>query len=368
MSNPSILLLIDSLHCGGAQRQLCYLARGLKELGWPTAVCIYHPEYQFFRPYLSEHGIEVIDLKKSPAWSLPFRLAKLGDRLGTDWLVSFSASANNVALSSKLFGSNFRVCCGERSCSRALHLTATERRRRILYRLANLIVANSQFQADVVRRSLPSVANRVHTIANCVGDSFLNSDRMSKPRSDTTVFVSVGQINQGKNLHGLIDAIEKVRRQTKKTLIIRWAGRVGENAEHYFTEQQSRIRTLGLETCFEFPGPVDDIPGFLRSGEALIHPSLFEGCPNAVCEALAVGLPVLTGNVADGHILVDDVRGLLFDPTNAESIAKSIIVFLNLSGKSRESMQTEARHFAVAEFAISTMARRYAKLLKGSPE
>jgi glycosyltransferase involved in cell wall biosynthesis len=63
----------------------------------------------------------------------------------------------------------------------------------------------------------------------------------------------------------------------------------------------------------------------MQRHDALIHPSLYEGLPNAVCEALAAGLPVLISNVCDHPLLVvEGERGFLFDPSDPLSIAMSI--------------------------------------------
>ena len=68
-------------------------------------------------------------------------------------------------------------------------------------------------------------------------------------------------------------------------------------------------------------GEESDIPGLLREHHALIHPSLYEGLPNVVCEALAAGMPVLVSNVCDHPLLVaDGERGFLFDPADPGSI------------------------------------------------
>jgi hypothetical protein len=54
-----VLLIIDHVGLGGAQRQIVELACGLKRNGHEVEVFVYFPQHDFFRPLLQEHGIAV---------------------------------------------------------------------------------------------------------------------------------------------------------------------------------------------------------------------------------------------------------------------------------------------------------------------
>ncbi len=64
-------------------------------------------------------------------------------------------------------------------------------------------------------------------------------------------------------------------------------------------------------------------------------PSYFEGLPNAACEAISCGLPLIISDVCDNKILVDKLNGYLFDPYNPKDIAKKIISFCKKIMKKR---------------------------------
>ncbi|MEQ1906344.1 MAG: glycosyltransferase family 4 protein [Pirellulaceae bacterium] len=362
----NVVLLIDSLHCGGAQRQLCYLAKELSRLGHSVSVCNYHPQYDFFRPYLAENGIKVIDLSERPKFTLPLRLSRVTRELRADWVVSFSSSANKVMVLARILGGNFKACCGERSCSAGPRLSFRETVQRLHYFWSTLIVANSNYQLQILKRSFPIRSKRVVCIRNCVDDKFflVGANRFATQRHAPEVsFVAVGQLYPLKNLHGLVQAVIKLKQQGSPGFKIKWAGREGENASSYFSEQKRIIEENGLADVFDFIGQCDDVPSFLRDGSALIHPSLIEGFPNAICEAFATGLPVLAGDISDAPDLVNEERGYLFDPKDSDSICLAMSRFLRLSATEKQNMGREARKFAKEHFSAQDFGRTFSNVL-----
>jgi len=65
---------------------------------------------------------------------------------------------------------------------------------------------------------------------------------------------------------------------------------------------------LGISDLVVFRGAVYDIPAFLRKAKFLVHTSESEGCPNAVMEAMACGLPVVAMDAGEIPYLVEDGR------------------------------------------------------------
>ena len=107
----------------------------------------------------------------------------------------------------------------------------------------------------------------------------------AEPKGDTHL-VSVGRLVPGKGAAVLLEAL----RLDPSLPPLRW---LGEGPERRRLEK--RVRALGLEGRVAFPGelPPEQVPGFLVRGSLFVFPSLREGWPNAVQEALAAGLPVV---------------------------------------------------------------------------
>lgn len=75
-----------------------------------------------------------------------------------------------------------------------------------------------------------------------------------------------------------------------------------------------------------FKGPLahDKIPDYLNCADVFVLPTLAEGCCNAIIEALACGLPIISSNKSFNYDILDDTCSILIDPLNVEEIKKSI--------------------------------------------
>lgn len=82
---------------------------------------------------------------------------------------------------------------------------------------------------------------------------------------------------------------------------------------------------LELQSSVAFLGHVEDVPGLLRSTDVLVHPSLADGMPNSVVEAMAMGVPVVASEIGGIPELVhDDETGLLVEPHDIGAISGAL--------------------------------------------
>jgi len=169
-----------------------------------------------------------------------------------------------------------------------------------------------------------------------------------------------------KNAVGLVRALARYRDLYGDTCTVRWAGTVTSDAvsRTEFAEANRLLSELGLRDRWEWLGERKDVPELLGSCDALIHPSFYEGLPNAICEALACGKPVLASAVCDHPRLVqEEVTGFLFDPANADDMAQAIHKCHLLSGEEQVRMRQKARQYAESELSLDNCCRRYEELL-----
>lgn len=131
-------------------------------------------------------------------------------------------------------------------------------------------------------------------------------------RQDARLIVSVGHLIAGKGHHVLIRALAslRARRPDAKLVII---GGSAYEPDHP-RELQALVQELGLDGAVRFAGAVspETIARWLQAANAFALGTEREGCCNAVLEALAVGLPVVTTPVGDNaRFIADDVNGRL---------------------------------------------------------
>ena len=69
----------------------------------------------------------------------------------------------------------------------------------------------------------------------------------------------------------------------------------------------------------------NDLADFYSAADVFVLPTLNEGCCNAIIEAMACGLPIISSNLPFNNDILDNTNSLLVDPLNDEEIKKSIL-------------------------------------------
>lgn len=157
--------------------------------------------------------------------------------------------------------------------------------------------------------------------------------------------VFVGRLKEQKGLHVLLHAIA----DSNETLTI-----VGDGPE------RSRLEALAdqLEIDVQFVGEVspEEVTEYLLRGKVFVLPSIRgEGLPNAVLEAMAVGLPVIvtdTGGVADA--VNDGHTGFVVEPGDEQAIQEKL-QFLRENNQQRVEMGTEARQWVIDTYGWTSI-------------
>jgi glycosyltransferase involved in cell wall biosynthesis len=110
----------------------------------------------------------------------------------------------------------------------------------------------------------------------------------------------------------------------------------------------------------------EELPQLLSAADMFMLPTLAEGSCNAVTEALAVGLPVITSDLGFSHLIVDDDRGILVDPTDIMGLHDAVAMLANDSQK-REQMSRTARSWS-EENSLAARAVKMKKFMEERTE
>ena len=137
---------------------------------------------------------------------------------------------------------------------------------------------------------------------------------------------------------------------------------LGEGPERPALEAQ--VRALGLGERVRLPGFRRELPAFLARAALFVHSSRWEGSPNVVAEALALGCPVVAaaGLGATAELLGGGRFGRLVAPGHAEALAQACREALADPGNPAE------RRARAEEFGAAGIARRYLEVLGWAPE
>lgn len=133
-------------------------------------------------------------------------------------------------------------------------------------------------------------------------------------------------------------------------------------------ELEARVAELGLGRRFRFLGHRDDVPRVLAALDLFVMPSLWEGMPYALIEAMAVGTPVVGSDIPGIADVIEAHRtGWLTPPGDPAALAETIRAALADEGKSA-MMAEAAREVVVREHSrermLASLANAYERLLE----
>jgi len=231
---------------------------------------------------------------------------------------------------------------------------------RLVLRFCDTIIAVS---ADI-QRSLTDCgikANRIKVIPNAVRtdidkSSLLNQRQEARQlfgfSEEDCVLGYVGRLSPEKGLTYLIESAALARNANcpVKMLII------GEGPEQ--GELRNTVKRRGLESHAVFAGFQTIIDGLLPAIDIFILPSLTEGTPMSLLEAMAYGIPAIASTVGQIPEIIDSGKsGILVRPEDAEQM-KDAIVFLCNKPSVRESIGKAGRKKVKRHFDIKNWTRK----------
>ena len=132
-------------------------------------------------------------------------------------------------------------------------------------------------------------------------------ERLNLPL-DVFIVICVGQFIERKGQRRVLHAIEKLGKNDIKTIFI---GKGNDDFEH-------------PSILYKGPAKNTDLPFFLNAADLFVLPTLKEGCCNAIIEALACGLPIISSDLPFNHDVLNKDNSILVDPNNVDEIARGI--------------------------------------------
>ena len=171
--------------------------------------------------------------------------------------------------------------------------------------------------------------------------------------SDDFVIGFIGRLVVGKGLSDLLKAMRLVISQHSKCFLLI----VGKGPRTNYLRR--KIVGLGIEDNVILAGYRSDIPEILSEIDVLALPSLSEGLPLSVIEAMAAGKAVIATPVGGvTEIIVSGETGLLVEPKKPEAIADAISQLL-IDIKLRRNLGANAKEFIKHDFDSQVMYKKY---------
>jgi glycosyltransferase involved in cell wall biosynthesis len=324
MTHPApipIGFLFRSLDPGGTERQMSELVRRLDPARWQVHVGCLRAEGAWLDRVREVAPVTDFDVR-SFGRAETFGRARAFARWCAERRIAVLHTAD---LPSNIFGQPAAACARvpvrianrrDVNPGRAVHELVAQR---IGYSFAHRVVANCRAAADRLRlEGVP--ARKISIIPNGLDiDAYV-------PRQPLTVVrrvATVANLRREKGHDMLLDAAAIVLRRFPDAHF----DVVGAGPERAALE--ARAEALSIGGAVSFLGHCEDIPARLAAADLFVLPSRSEAFPNAVLEAMAIGLPTIASAVGGLLEVIDHQQsGVLVRPGDAETLADEICALM----------------------------------------
>jgi len=363
MNKKRILHLISGLEIGGAEKQLLRILPELQG-DFDNRVCCIRGHGSIGK-LLEKKGIKVhyLNIKNIFSPNLIVRFKRVVEEFKPDTLVTYLIHAD-------LYGRVLAKLCGIRKvlCSQRGILLNWEWLR-FFDRLTKSLVTKYTVQTEVTKKELMQKLKlpekKFIIIPNGIMveefDFDLNVENKKaelniNPNNLNVVCVSNLRIKKGHEF--LLEAFEKTYKTNNNiNLLI-----VGDGDRKKSLIEQ--VRDYDSRDNIYFLGNRNDVREILKKSDIFVLPTLGEGMSNAILEALASSLPVITTNIpVNAEIITDNVDGLLVSPKQSKELADKI-KFLIDNPEIREKIGANGRSLVEREYAISKISSKWSGTLK----
>ncbi len=310
-SKPCIAFVTGSLANGGAERVISIISSALAKKYNVCIICYY--DYPIF--YTIDERIEVINMESDWHCYTMTRKAIALRKFITDnnikVILPFMLPYYTFTIFS-LFGTCTKIIASERSDPRKESLF-----RRLLSKLALLFTSILVVQTEGVKKCFPKkILYKIRVIYNPVNRDFIDARYIPSNRIN---IISVGRLYPSKNHMLLISAFAELAEKYDDIILTIY----GEGPQR--EDLENLIKKIGLQERIFLPGPTINVLQQLEKASIFVCSSNHEGMPNAVIEAMVVGVPTISTRVYGSIDLIqNEVNGLLVEIGDLNGMREAI--------------------------------------------
>lgn len=353
VTEKKIVCFIDSFTSGGAQKQMVMLANGLNLSGIGKVQTLQYHDIDFFEKDIDPSIRRNKILYKNKLKSV-FEIIRFFAKEKPDVIISFLYGPNNYAALYKLlfFWRKINLIVGERNLN-IKPLSIKDLLIRVSHVFADHVVCNSDAQRKLLSKYFTD--SKLKFIPNGTRFNHKYFYSLKKIKKDSIKLIVPARFTYQKNPLGLLKAIKDL-----PNVHVYWYGEIFKD---FIYRECIKFISENAVKNFHFNPRTKNIYKELIKYDALILPSFYEGCPNAIIDAMYCGLPVLASNVSDNLIYLKHQKELIFDPHNIDDIIRKILTLSDFCDKRLLEISDQNKKSATYFFDENKMINNYIKLI-----
>ena len=362
MRKKTVLHLIETSGPGGAEKMLITLAESMAKGRYNSAICLLKDGW--LSSQLKQRGLEtfIIPSRRSFDFAWLLNMCHLIREKKIDLIHAHEFTMNTygcmasvitrIPMIATVHGTNYY---GEKL------------RRRMAYRLVSKWSSHMVAVSRGIKEFLVDQAGikeeRITVVYNGIDTrNYQQSQTLDRLRKELDikerepVIGTIGNLYPVKGHTYLLQAVKEVVKLFPQSIFL-FAGRGA-----LLNKLQEEAAQLNIKGNVKFIGFREDVPQLLRVMDIFVLPSLYEGLPVSLLEAMASGKPAIATYVGgNSEVLIDGETGFLVPARDPVSLSEKIISLLRDEGLAKR-MGEAGRLRVEKEFSLGLMIQRYQQL------
>lgn len=353
-----VIQVMPEFALAGAEIMCENLVYGLCKKGVETVVVSFYDYHSAITDRLEQSGVKIIYLNKKPGLDISIynKLYKVFKTEKPDVIHTHRYTTRYVIPVAVRARIKYRV--------HTVHNVAQKESGKIgrilnkfFFKCCHTVpVALSDLVQESICKTYKMKFERVPIVFNGInlGKCIPKTDYHSKEKIK---ILHIGRFMEQKNHKGLIKAFALFHKQYPQS-VLQLIG-VGEKRK----EIEGLVETLGLLDCVEFLGLQSNVYEYLHNADIFTLPSLYEGIPVTLIEAMGTGIPIVATKVGGVPDMLKDKENALLTEVDSEKIAEA---FFKLANDEDMRMRLGKKVKKESEkFSAQIMTERYLEIYEG---
>lgn len=354
-----ILQIIPTLGSGGAERFTVDLCNELVEQGNEVVLCTLYSlnakkEYSFFKKEVKS-DVKLINCNKKLGFdfTLFFKLFKLIKKEQPQVVHSHLSVLNYMLLAVFLIKNRY-IHTLHSDAFKLIKNKGEYWLRKIVYsgKWVQPICISEESLESYTKLYKDAKAKIIYNGRKFKKKKYFSGDRLRlKTEEVDTIFLHVGRYDQAKNQLNLVKAFQNVLKKYPKILLLMIGDGDSDIKKKLSSYQNDNILLLGKK---------NNVEDYMEIADAFLLPSIFEGMPISLIEAMAHGLiPIVTRVGGMKNMVKNMENGISICGHDIENIEKGLIEFLNLNIETKEIMKNKIKNDFHKKYSIEKCVKQY---------